>query len=154
MKSVERTNEQIIAEAKALIEHTPASLGVFYWGLILSTSLLVLLELALAVATYVDVRAHMADVAALPWKEMATVGALLLTTVTTFAGIVFAWRLDRRQSRELILKIKELELRISRPAGLAPDMSQGEGTLKAQMTYPPILSDQNDQRAKRHTKLT
>jgi hypothetical protein len=37
---------------------------------------------------------------------------LFLTAIGTFAAVFFGWRGDRRQARELELKVKELEIKL------------------------------------------
>ncbi len=41
------------------------------------------------------------------------VATLLLTAISTFFAIFFGWRVDRRQKKELELKILELERKIA-----------------------------------------
>jgi hypothetical protein len=49
---------------------------------------------------------HEAGTAALAY------GALLISSVTALASIFFGWRQDRRQARDLELKLKELQIKM------------------------------------------
>ena len=83
-----------------------------YWSALFVAVLFVLTSIAVFFATYVDIWAHLERTRAFPWSELAAIAAFVLTALTTFSGIFFGWRLDRRQAKELQLKVTELESKL------------------------------------------
>ena len=69
--------------------------------------------LAVFFATYIDIWAHIESAENVRWTILIPVATLLLTAIGTFAAVFFGWRIDRRQSKELELKIKELAHRLN-----------------------------------------
>ncbi len=44
---------------------------------------------------------------------LVSIAGVCVAAIGIFAGIVFGWRSDRRQAREAVLRVKELELKIT-----------------------------------------
>jgi len=86
---------------------------VAYWSVLLLSIIFVIVALGVFAATYIDIKAHLDTIQGKNWTDILPVLTLLLTAITTFAAVFFGWRIDRRQSKELELKIIELEHKLS-----------------------------------------
>lgn len=88
---------------------------VAYWTAFLVSAAFILAVSIAIVTTYVDFMAH-----AELWSQakIQTVvvgyGALFVSAVAAFSGVFFGWRKDRRDVRELELKLRELEHRLGK----------------------------------------
>jgi len=86
--------------------------GIIYWIVLVLSVLFVFVSVVDFVVTYIDIRLHLASARQVPLKDLVPVGALVLTSISTFSAVFFAWRVDRRQARELELKTKDLEMKM------------------------------------------
>ncbi|MDW3195480.1 MAG: hypothetical protein R8G66_24095 [Cytophagales bacterium] len=77
---------------------------VAYWSALVISVLFVCTTMILLVATYVDIKAHSENI-----NKLLPTLTLFISAIGTFSTVFFGWRIDRRQSKELELKIKELE---------------------------------------------
>jgi hypothetical protein len=82
-----------------------------YWAALIFSILFVIASLAIFVALYFSDQWMLLQ-SGVTWRELSQALTLVLTAIGTFSAVFFGWRLDRRQARELELKIKELELKI------------------------------------------
>lgn len=90
---------------------------VAYWTALIVSSVFVLAVSAAIVVSYIDFQAHSESLDR-PDRQAAIVayGALLISAVTAFSGVFFGWRKDRREARELELRVRELEQQLEGPS--------------------------------------
>jgi hypothetical protein len=86
--------------------------GIVYWIVLVLSVLFVLGSIVVFVVTYVNIRFHLESARQVPLKDLVPVGTLVLTATSTFSAVFFAWRVDRRQAKELELKTKDLEMKM------------------------------------------
>ena len=88
--------------------------AVAYWSALVLSILFVLTSILVLLATFVDIWGHMHKFASFPWGQLIPFITLVLTAIGTFSAVFFGWRIDRRQTKELELKIQELESKASK----------------------------------------
>ncbi len=78
-----------------------------YWTALIISILFVGSTMMFLLVTYVDIKAHAQSL-----TELIPILTLFVSAMGTFSAVYFGWRIDRRQSKEFELKIKELELKL------------------------------------------
>jgi hypothetical protein len=86
-----------------------AAMGPTFRAVAYRTALLVstVFVLAVLLAIVVNTKAH-----AQFWTAVFTYGGALLSAVVAFSGVFFGWGTDRREAKDLKLKVKGLEIKL------------------------------------------
>ena len=85
---------------------------VAYWTALALPVLFLLVALSAFLAAFVDVWVHLDRARNFPWSKLVPVATFGATAVGTFSAVFFGWRIDRRQSKRLELKVLEFESRL------------------------------------------